>query len=111
MGTAWFRARATKDPKRGCLGYLGVEMLPSYMGIIMSLYKEFSFKFLGKERTFLEKVLGPRGLASGGLYERLWLQDLLREPHPCHLAMVFLIFSRMGLQLLVDFLKFPISFA
>ena len=21
MGTAWFRARATKDPKRGCLGY------------------------------------------------------------------------------------------
>ena len=35
MGTAWFRARATKDPKR-CLGCIGDEILPSYMRIIIS---------------------------------------------------------------------------
>ena len=36
MGTASPRTRATKDPERGCLGYIGDDILPSYIGIVIN---------------------------------------------------------------------------
>ena len=39
MGTAWFRARATKDPKRGCLGRIG-----AYTPLCYRVYHHISSK-------------------------------------------------------------------
>ena len=81
MGTKSPRTRATKDPERGCLGYIEDEILPRYVGIIINHYKHpFHQYFMESIRTGFAKSLffgfemhiTSKGLRNGERCHQFW---------------------------------------